>query len=333
MSDSADVLLQKANRLLASAGKGGLFNFFSGGSEDKYEEAADTLVKAAGALMGDGKYKEAAKTYERAAQIYNDKTDKDTRALAPRTYIEAFKMYIYKPRDLESAARCVDFATHYWSRNNNVYMAANKMEPMGDAYVAEVQEIKDKERIMKLRQHAVECYESAAKWFTLTTNANLANRNKVKAAEHAAMNADYQRAAKHYEELAIASKASTTFMRGYFLSNGLCHLAAGDTVAMERALLEYPDHDPGFKESHEGKLLVGLAAAQEAAELNDFEAAEAAYVQSGHSKTQYNQMIFELISRAKKTIPGQAESVENFMGKPVEEPVEVAPANAEADMY
>lgn len=52
-------------------------------------------------------------------------------------------------------------------------------------------------------------------------------------------------------------------VKDYFLKAGLCHLATGDMVSINRALEKYRDMDPTFPSTREHQLLVDLTAAVE----------------------------------------------------------------------
>ena len=64
-----------------------------------------------------------------------------------------------------------------------------------------------------------------------------------------------------------ASSVSNNLMKwsvkDYFLKSGLCHLAVGDMVAVNRALEKYRDMDPTFPSTREHQLLVDLYEAVE----------------------------------------------------------------------
>jgi len=88
----------------------------------------------------------------------------------------------------------------------------------------------------------------------------LGNKLWLKAADSAALQADYQRAIKHYEKVAQWSVSSNTMrysVKEYLLKAGLCNLAL-DLVSGERCLDKYRDMDPDFQKDREYMLLADL---------------------------------------------------------------------------
>lgn len=59
-------------------------------------------------------------------------------------------------------------------------------------------------------------------------------------------------------------------VKDYFLKSGLCLLAVGDMVAVNRAFEKYRDMDPSFPSTREHQLLVDLAEAVDAGEQEVF---------------------------------------------------------------
>lgn len=59
-------------------------------------------------------------------------------------------------------------------------------------------------------------------------------------------------------------------VKDYFLKAGICHLATGDSVAMQRALEKYREMDPQFATQREHMLLVDLSEAVEAKSQEQF---------------------------------------------------------------
>lgn len=59
-------------------------------------------------------------------------------------------------------------------------------------------------------------------------------------------------------------------VKEYFLKAGICHLANGDMVAMNRALDSYRDLEPGFTQTREHQLLVDLVEAVDEGDQEKF---------------------------------------------------------------
>lgn len=107
---------------------------------------------------------------------------------------------------------------------------------------------------------------------TLTLD-SLANKLYLKVADLAALENDYYTAIANYEKVATASVSNNLMkwsVKDYFLKAGLCHLATGDLVSINRALEKYRELDPTFTTTREHQLLVDLATAVEAGDQDTF---------------------------------------------------------------
>jgi alpha-soluble NSF attachment protein len=101
----------------------------------------------------------------------------------------------------------------------------------------------------------------------------LANKLYLKVADLAALEGDYYKAIEHYERVATSSVQNNLMkwsVKDYFLKAGICLLATGDMVAVNRAFNKYRDMDPTFASTREHQLLVDLSEAVEAGEQEQF---------------------------------------------------------------
>jgi alpha-soluble NSF attachment protein len=101
----------------------------------------------------------------------------------------------------------------------------------------------------------------------------LANKLWIKVADIAALQEDYYKAIENYERVARVSINNNLMrysVKEYFLRAGICHLATGDMVSVNRALDKYRELDPGFATQRECLLLVDLTAAVEAGKQEEF---------------------------------------------------------------
>lgn len=101
----------------------------------------------------------------------------------------------------------------------------------------------------------------------------LANKLYLKLADLSALAADYPKAITNYERAArsaINNNLMKWSVKEYLLKAGICHLAANDTVATNRALESYRDLDPTFTSTREHQLLVDLAEAVDEGDQEKF---------------------------------------------------------------
>lgn len=101
----------------------------------------------------------------------------------------------------------------------------------------------------------------------------LANKLWLKVADAAALDGDYYKAIENYEKVAEQSVNNNLMrysVKDYFMRAGICHLAAGDLVATQRALEKYRDLDPAFATQREHMLLTDLCEAVEAKSQEQF---------------------------------------------------------------
>lgn len=95
---------------------------------------------------------------------------------------------------------------------------------------------------------------------------SLANKLWLKVADISALDGEYQKAIDSYEKVAnqsINSNLMRYSVKEYLLKAGICHLAADDMIAANRALEKYRDMDPTFAGQREHQLLVDLIQAIE----------------------------------------------------------------------
>ena len=69
---------------------------------------------------------------------------------------------------------------------------------------------------------------------------------------------------------AVSNNLMKWSVKDYFLKSGLCLLAVGDMVAVNRAFEKYRDMDPSFASTREHQLLVDLAEAVDQGEQEVF---------------------------------------------------------------
>jgi alpha-soluble NSF attachment protein len=94
----------------------------------------------------------------------------------------------------------------------------------------------------------------------------LANKLYLKVGDLAALEGDYYKAVENFEKVAKSAVSNNLMkwsVKDFFLKSGLCLLAIGDMVAVNRAFDNYRNMDPTFASTKEHQLLVDLAQAVE----------------------------------------------------------------------
>ncbi|KAI5466886.1 soluble NSF attachment protein, partial [Mariannaea sp. PMI_226] len=224
-----------------------------------YEVAASLFERAGNAFKMKGNNMEAAKAFERAAQIQTENL-KEPLDAAPNLEKAAAA---YRKLDPQAAARCLAMVVDHRCANGNFRSAARAKEDLGSLYEVEIGDLKT----------ALECFETAAGWYEGDNAPALANKLWLKAADLAALEGDYYKSTGIYEKVAEASINNNLMkysVKEYFLKAGICHLASGDLVAAQRALEKYRDLDPSFGAQREHQLLVDLCDSIEAKSQEDF---------------------------------------------------------------
>ncbi|KJR83894.1 alpha-soluble NSF attachment protein [Sporothrix schenckii 1099-18] len=243
--------------MLASAGTG--FGFF-GSREQKYRDAADLYVQAANAFRMQNLNREAGKAFEAAVPIQRQKLDEPDEAA--NSLLSAFK--VYREKNPEDAARCLEDAIQYYTSHGNFRRAAKQKEDLGELYEE-----------LQMSERALHSYEKAAAWYETDGAQALANKNWLKVAELSAVTEkhDYYKSIEIFERVAqksISSNLMRYSVKEYFLKAGLCHLATGDIIATQRGLEKYRDIDPSFATTREHQLLVDLSEAVEGGDADRF---------------------------------------------------------------
>jgi alpha-soluble NSF attachment protein len=95
----------------------------------------------------------------------------------------------------------------------------------------------------------------------------LANKLYLKVGDLAALEGDYYKAVENFEKVAKSAVSNNLMkwsVKDFFLKSGLCLLAIGDMVAVNRAFENYRNMDSTFASTKEHQLLVDLAEAVDA---------------------------------------------------------------------
>jgi len=249
MAQDPRALLQKADKLLASASGG--FSFFSN-KQDKIQDAADTYQQAGNAFRLQKDNLEAGKAFEKAAAVFKDRLNEPSDAA--NCYLEAFK--VFRKDDPRKAVDVLQNSISHYCNSGSWRRAATHMENKGEVLENELGD----------KKGAMGCYEEAATWYEGDNASALANKLWLKVADLAALEGDYYKAIDNYEKVADSSLGNNLMrysVKEYFLKAGICALATKDLVATKRNLDRYIEKDPSFASQREYQLLSDLTAAVE----------------------------------------------------------------------
>ena len=167
---------------------------------------------------------------------------------------EAYKSH--SKCDPNDAARVLRQAITPLATSGHASQAGKRQEELAALY----------ERELDDKPKAIAEYEGAAQRFDDEKQAVTANKNFLKAADLAALEGDYQKAVKYYEQVAKSSIDNNLMrfsVKDYLLKAGICHMASKDMITTNRALESYRELDPGFAQQREHQLLVDLTQAVE----------------------------------------------------------------------
>lgn len=237
----ADTLMAKADKKASSSG--GVSSWFSGGTTSRYEEAAELYTTAANQYRLAKRMREAGAAFEKAAamQLKTDEADD-----AANTYVEASKCY--KKDDPAKCVQVLELAIDRFTKRGNFRRGATYRQQVAELYE---QDLLDAPK-------AMEAYESAADWLAGDNAESQANKLFLKVAEIAALEGDYTRACKKFEQVASSSVhngLTKWSVKEYYLKAGICHMCKNDIVAVKRAIDGYCTEDMTFTSTKECQLL------------------------------------------------------------------------------
>jgi len=243
-ADQARALMEQAQKKLTT------FSFF-GSKTQKSEDAAELYKKAANLFKVAKQDKEAAESYNTAADCFLD---------TPNNAHEAAGCFIkaagcYKKENFKDAATALEKAIGLYTADGRFSMAAK--------YEKEVAEVYEENRLIS---EAISHYETAARYFETENSPSSANSCMLKVAHFAAEQEDYAKAVKIFEDVARASMSNKLLqysVKDYLFKAGLCNLAAWDLVEAKKALNKYLGIDPNFQTSREYKFLNAVTEACE----------------------------------------------------------------------
>lgn len=144
-------------------------------------------------------------------------------------------------------------------------------------------------------------YQKSADFYEAEGQASNRDANMLKVAHFSGTLGRFAEASELFEKIAQAcaeDKLRKFGVREYLLKAGFCHLAAGDTVAVRKALDRYPAISFEWADSKEAKFLASLVTAAEAYDQDAFTAA----VQDYDSLARLDQWKTSILVKAKDHI-------------------------------
>lgn len=247
--------------------KGFLSSLLSGGSQQKYEDAAELFAKAANIYKVGRQWQEAGDLYVRVAELHEKCSSAHEAASA---YVDASKAY----KNVDQAASvqaCQNAIAHYTEMGRFSQVA--KM-------LKEVGETQEKEGEFA---EAVETYQQAADYFNGENTTQSANSCLVKVANLVSKDIDppdFHRAAGIFEDLG-RSCCDTPLLRmnakGHFLNACLCLMASNDAVAARLKSEDFKSLDYTFGSSRECKFAEDLCQAMDDFDKDAFSTAAFEY--------------------------------------------------------
>lgn len=244
MSDPVELLQRAEKKGVPSSG---FMKIFGGSDSYKFEEAADLCIQAANIYKLRKELKLAGDAFTKAAsyQIKGGSEDE-----ASNVYVDAYKSYKAgaAPHEAANALVC---AVDLFTKKGQFRRAANFKFELGEMYEQDLADFRS----------AIECFETAAEWYSQDQAIALANKCWVRCADLKALDGQYLEAATVYSQLiknSLGNRLSQWSLKEYFLKKGLCELAATDAVAADRTLKDGQQEDPNFGDSREAVLLQNL---------------------------------------------------------------------------
>ncbi|KAG2186956.1 hypothetical protein INT44_003184 [Umbelopsis vinacea] len=228
-------------------------------SSDSLETAAELYIKAGNSFQLASMWQEAGDAYVEAAKLF--KRADHAVFEAARSFEKAAKSY--KKVNPKDALTAMIAAVALDKANGSYRIAARHLEEVAQIYQDKLDE----------PQKAYDYYDEAANLYHADNSPTLANRCTLKAAELAAILAQYDHAITKFENVAFASIDDTLLswsVKEYFLQAALCHICTKDYVASKKQLEKYADAYVGFDTTREYELLNSILRSVEDEDVDAF---------------------------------------------------------------
>jgi len=262
----ADALLDKANKKLDSAAKGGWLSFGSS-SSNKFEEAGDLYQQAANHFKLDKDFKSAGDSFAKEAECREKGNETNEAANA---WWNAAKAYKQGFPDL--AIQALNQTVIYLTKAGRFRQAADREKEIAQIYIQEQSDL----------AKACESYERAADWYAQEDAHATANACYKDAADLHAELDEFTAAIANYERVAdhsLSSSLTKYSVKEYWLRAGLCALAMRDPITAKRNMVRYGTKDVSFPTTREAKFVGSLIEAVEAGDVAAYTGAVAEFDQ------------------------------------------------------
>jgi len=246
---------QRAREHIAEGEKAlnpGIWTKITGGSHNKFDDAAAAFTKAGNVYKMLKKWDEGGNIFERAAQTYIQANSSHEAATA---YQNASNCY--KNTSMPDAVRCLEAACDIYAADGKFSLAAKHHKTMAEMF----------EKEMDLDKSSTH-YDRAADFFDNENQPSSARTCRLKVARFAAEKGDFAKAIEIWEKAAkdsldAGNRTASYVCKEYFLNAGLCYIARDDVVGLRQAIGRYKDLQVSFDRDRECKLLEELAEACE----------------------------------------------------------------------
>ena len=225
-------------------------------TEQKYESAAESFVKAATAYKVGGCTDEAGEAYRRAAELYKDKV----KSLSEASKCLSDAGACLKKSNPSEAVGCYRSAVTLLCDAGRLNQAAKLSKEIAEIFENDGALAEDGEgRGTDATLAAIASYQQAAELFDMEQAKSQASGCLQKVAELSSGALDppeLLRAAEIYESLGrqcLESNLLKYNAKTHFINAILCHLANGDSIGASQALTRFDNLDYTYADSREGK--------------------------------------------------------------------------------
>lgn len=213
---------------------------------DKYNEAADILIKAANLYKVGKEYSKAADVYYKVYECYL-KADSEFDAI--NSLVQAGTCY-NKSNNYDKAIDCYNKVIDYNTVNGKIQTIAKYQKELAEIYES-----------MLDTEMAIECYKKASDNYLIEDATSQSNSCNIKVGQLLCEINKFNDALQIYEALAKISIDNNLLkynVNEYLLHAGLCAILLNDIVTTEKAIERFKDISAIFDTSKQYKLLMDI---------------------------------------------------------------------------